>query len=401
MTSIRSTSDDKEEVTLKVKESNDYRSGIKINEGKQDSSGRRHSRNHSTEKSSKAKVPEPRTSRTASEGASGRGKSQQTYKKALDPGNKRSEETTDKDLLRSVSVSAVVGTKDKKLPAIPPGNRLGDKSSKTEDVHQHGYDNVKKVEDKPHKYTNVELSEETGTRSNSILEPKYDEVDMESKKKKENNKKSKSKGKAKDTDHYYHTLEESERVDAEATNEEEYSSPKSKSLVVNKVVVQDKKGKVLSTEENATVKEDRGSTRAKSCSGKKKPSLKGGKGKDPEYDQPTHNTLPHRSTAGGEKDNTMQTGKLTTMFDDPMYLASTEVATPQQAVVQLVPVKESSPKHARSSSDALVLRKPEKSKEQDQPEYEEPNEKKSNLSKDDLYSSRLFDDPKYEGGIIP
>lgn len=344
----------------------------RTNEGKKTNPRKTQKQLHNDSTNKKVQSPEQRTGRTASEGESGK---RIPYKQAQSKGSSRSKETS--DFQRSVSVSAAVGTK-----------------SNAEGKAKHDYDDVKGTEDKGHKYANVELSEEA-TKSNSNLEPKYDAVDTESTKKNQKELLSvqNSKGKAKDSDHYYHTLEDSERVNAEATNDEEYSSPKSKSLVVNKMAVQDKKGTVLSTEENATVKEagETKSQRAKSCSGKKPSKDKAGR--DHEYEEPTHNTLPHRSTlpvkAEDEKKSAMQAGKLTSVFDDPMYLASIEISTPK-----LIPVKMSSPKHV--SSEAPV-RNPEKSKNgKDEPKYDQPGEKTSRMTKDALYSSRLFDDPKYE-----
>lgn len=341
----RSNSDDNKETPQKA-ERNDHRSVTRTNEGKKTNS-RKQPHNDSTNK--KVQPPEQRTGRTASEGAS---EKKIPHKHAQSKGSSTSKGIS--DFQRSVSVSATVGTKpkeNKRLPAVPTGSKTNERSSKEEGKAKHNYDDVKGTEDKGHKYANVELSEEA-TRSESILEPKYDAVDTESTKK---NQKESGKGKAKDGDHYYHTLEESERVDAEATNDEEYSSPKSKSLVMSKVAVQDKKGTVLSTEENATVKEAGGtkSQRAKSCSGKKPSKDKAAR--DHEYEEPTHNTLPHRSTpavkAEDKKKSMIQAGKLTSVFDDPMYSASVEISTPK-----LIPVKVSSPKHV--SSEAPVLRNP-------------------------------------------
>ena len=394
LTTTWSNSDDNEEIPKKAndKERNGHRSVTTANEGKKSNLRKtQKQQSHNDSKDKKAQPPEQRTGRTASEGASGK---KLPYKQAQNKESSTSQGTS--DFQRSVSVSAVVGakpTENKRLPAVPTGNKTSEKTNKAEGKSKHDYDNVKGAEDKGHKYANVELSEEA-TKNDSILEPKYDKVDTENTKKNRKENDRKSKGKAKDNDHYYHTLEDSEAVNAEAINDEEYSSPKSKSLVVNKVAVQDKKGKVLSTEENATVKESGGtkSKRAKSYSGKKKSKDKAGR--DHEYDEPTHNTLPHRSTlAEDEKESKMQAGKLTLVFDDPMYSASTEMPTSKS--VQLVPTKPSSPTH--ESSEAPVLRNPEKSKKgKDEPKYDKPVEKPSRMTKDDLYSSRLFDDPKYE-----
>lgn len=385
-----------------------YRSAVRTNDGNKGVSGKPQKlpQTNSTADKKDQKTPEFSISRTASEGGSGKVKVSLTYKGAQDKRNRTSDKETI-DLLRSASVCTGATPKDttaKKLPPIPKANKPGDKSSK--------HDNVVKGadEEKPHKYDKVELSTEAG-RSNSIeiLEPKYDEVDIEVGKKnsKQNGKgsvKGKSKNKDNDNEHYYHTLEESERVDG-GTNEEEYDSPKSKALVVTRVTSGNKKGKdqVLSTEESATVMEARG-TRAKSYSEKKSGTKEDKKKKDHEYDQPTHNTLPHRSSAntdGDKKDSQMQSGKLAPMFDDPMYIASTDMSASNASTTpQLVPVKDSSSSAQTTSKETPVLRNPEQVKKgKDDHEYDEPNEKKGKLTKVALYSSRLFDDPKYEEGI--
>ena len=352
--------------------------------------------------------------RTASESATGKMNVSRAYKRAQDTADRQTS-----DLQRSVSYSVADGTKgtdNKRLTGTTTGSQTGDKS-------RHDYDNVDGK--KAHRYDNVELSEEV-TASNSIFEHKYDKVDTEGAKKNRKQTemvtlKNKSKEAADDRDHYYHTLEDSERFEQPpkaGINDEEYSSPKSKGLVVSKVP--DKTGKihVLSTEENATVKEAKGteSKRTKSYSGKK--SKGGGGKKDHQYDEPIHNTLPSRSSAAAAaaaanatdrpkddiKETSIQSGKLTSLFDDPMYLGRTEVSTEVSTVPSNTtqPAKAAlSPKHV--STEKPVLRKTEQDKQsakggKDDHEYDEPKEKKSKLTKEAIYSSRLFDDPQYEGG---
>ena len=346
--------------------------------------------------------------RTASEGASGKAKVPSlTYKRAQNQENRVSNKRTS-DMYRSASYSVVGGVqKDKetkRLPAIPG------RASHAE--NKHGYDNVKGADgEKPHKYANVDLSEDASTTT-GIMEPKYDEVDESTKKGRKTDKavqKGKPKGAKADHEHFYHTLEESQIVEGEdGNNDEEYSSPRRKALVVTKVTVRSKtgKGQVLSTEESATVKGTK-TERAKSYS-EKKSSKKGGKKNDHDYEEPSHNTLPHKSK--NNKEDSMQKGNLASMFDDPMYIASmntpggastskTTPTTPQP------PPRESSPKRASiempQAATPVTLRKTEQAKQpKDDPKYDEPNEKKQGaLIKKEIYSSKLFDDPKYEGGF--
>ena len=342
--------------------------------------------------------------RTASEGASGQGKVLRTYKRAQNQENKVPKKRTS-DMYRSASYSVVGGqnkdVKDKKrLPAIPGT------ASHAGDMSKHDYDKVKGGDtDKTHKYANIDLSEELSTDM-GIMEPKYDAVDTESTKKGHKTDKNTQKDKP---SHYYHTLEESQREETEGgINEEEYSSPTRKGLVVSRVEVHDKtgKGQVLSTDDSATVK-----GRAKSYSGKKS-SKKDGKNKDHEYDQPSHNTLPHRSSAATDKPSddhkestVMQKGNLVSMFDDPMYVASMNVSAGGTGSTKTTPTspqpppRESSPKRASAEMPpAPILRKTEQGKQPtDDHKYAEPNEKKpARLTKKAIYSSKLFDDPKYE-----
>ena len=345
--------------------------------------------------------------RTASEGTSGRANVSLTYKRAQNPENRENQvpNKLTSDMYRSASYSVVGGinkdVKDKKrLPAIPGT------ASHAGDMSKHDYDKVKGADaDKTHKYANIDLSEELSTDM-GIMEPKYDAVDTESTKKGCKTDKNTQKDKP---SHYYHTLEESQIEETEGgINEEEYSSPTRKGLVVSRVEVHDKtgKGQVLSTDDSATVK-----GRAKSYSGKKS-SKKDGKNKDHEYDQPSHKTLPHRSSASTDKPNddhkestVMQKGNLVSMFDDPMYVASMNVSAGGTGSTKTTPTspqpppRESSPKRASAEMPpAPILRKTEQGKQPtDDHKYDEPNEKKpARLTKKAIYSSKLFDDPKYE-----
>lgn len=349
--------------------------------------------------------------RTASEGASGKAKPSLTYKRAQNQENRESTKRTS-EMYRSASYSVVGGTQKeketKRLPAIPGGaSHAGDK---------HDYDKVKGADgEKPHKYANIDLSEDASTAATGIMEPKYDEVDTESTKKGRKTDKSAQKNKPKgataaEREHFYHTLEESQLEEGkEGDDDEEYSSPKRKALVVTKVKVHSKtgKGQVMSTEESATVKGTK-TERAKSYS-EKKSSKKGGKKKDPDYEEPNHNTLPNKSKSS--KESTMQKGNLAAVFDDPMYIASmnssggagTSKTTP---TTHQPPARESSPKRAsaempQSATPVTLRTKSEQTKQPvDDPKYDEPNEKKPGaLTKKEIYSSKLFDDPKYEEGF--
>ena len=334
--------------------------------------------------------------RTASEGASGRANI--TYKRAQNQEKKVSNKRSS-DMYRSASYSVVGGVqKDKetkRIPAIPGrANNAGDK---------HDYDKVKGADgEKPHKYANIELSEDASA-TKGIMEPKYDEVDESTKKGRKTDKATGQKGKPKgakdDHEHFYHTLEVEEEEGKGGDRDDEYSSPKRKALVVSKTG----KGQVLSTEETATVKGTK-TERAKSYS-EKKSSKKGGKKNDHDYEEPNHSTLPHKSK--NSKESTMQKGNLAAVFDDPMYIASMGTAggvganktTPQP------PPRESSPKRASvempQATPPVALRKTEPAKRpKEDPKYDEPNEKKPGaLTKKEIYSSKLFDDPKYEGGF--
>ena len=400
MTSIRSSNDGNESAICKDEESNSRLDHTK-SDGKKNSSskGKKQAQDRSiTDKVEKVK--DHSLGRRASEGATE--KKKVTYKLAAQDKGSRMTDKENSDVMRSMSVSTTAATKDtsaKKLPAIPMAMKTGDRSGSRNE-----HDKVKESDgEKTHKYANVELNAEA-SKNNSveILEPKYDEVDTESTKKsrKQDDKetvKIKHKRNDNDHEHFYHTLEESEKVGGGGVYDEEYDSPKSKALVITRTSATDKKGKTeaMNTDENATVKEARG-TRAKSYSGKK--SSKEKNKKDPEYDQPTHNTLPHKTSASTEdnkKGSPMQAGNLASMFDDPMYVASKDVKT----TPQLVSVKDTSPER-KSAEAPAVLRNPEQAKKAtDDPEYDQPNENKGKLKKEALYSSRLFDDPKYEGGL--
>ena len=361
-----------------VKNVSNHGSVAKASDGKKTNSAKNQKQTHDSAGTDRETKPPPFSiDRTSSEGASGKVKVSRTYKKAQDTENRKpGKEKENTDLIRSVSVSAAVST-SKRLPAVPPTSKTGDK---------HGYETVKGTEkDKTHKYANVDLNEE----ATSSLEPKYDTVDTDGTKK--------TKGES--GDHYYHSLEDSRR-EAPAINEEEYSSPTRMALKVNK----EGNAQVMSTEEGGASNDNKviKSKRAKSYSGKN--TSKNKKAKDHEYDQPSHNTLPHganTATKNKEKSGSMQAGKLASIFDDPTYVTSVDVSstTPGGAAK---PAEGSSPK--RLSADDLVLRqkleqdKKSAEKGKGDPEYDEPNEKKGKLTKNTLYSSRLFDDPKYEVG---
>lgn len=340
--------------------------------------------------------------RTASEGASG--KVNVTYKRAQNQ-EKRSSNKRTSDMYRSASYSVVGGVQKeketKRLPAIPGrASNAGDK---------HDYDKVKGADsEKPHKYANIELSEDAST-TKGIMEPKYDAVDESTKRGRKTDKatgqKGKSKGAKDDHEHFYHTLEVEEEEEKGGDKDEEYSSPKRRALVVSKVTVHSKtgRGQVVSTEETATVKETK-MGRAKSYS-EKKSSKKGGKKNDHDYEQPSHNTLPHQSK--NSKESTMQKGNLAAVFDDPMYIASmgTSGGAGANKTTPQPPPRESSPKRGSvempQATPPVTLRKTEPAKQsKEDPKYDEPNEKKPGaLSKKEIYSSKLFDDPKYEGGF--
>ena len=340
--------------------------------------------------------------RTASEGASGKAHvpPSLTYKRAQNQENRVSNKRTS-EMYRSASYSAVGAVqKDKeakRLPAVP---------GKPGDIH--GYDNVKGADsEKPHKYANVDLSEDVSAATTGIMEPKYDKVDESTKKGRKTEKatqKGKPKGATADREHFYHTLEESQQAEEgrSGDKDEEYSSPQRKALVVSK----SGKGQVLSTDETATVKGTK-TGRAKSYS-EKKPSKKSGKKNDHDYEEPSHNTLPHKSKTS--KESTMQKGNLAAVFDDPMY--NTSMNTPGGAgaskpspTTPQPPPRESSPKRASvevpQAATPVTLRKTEQAKPPaDDPKYDEPNEKKPGaLTKKEIYSSKLFDDPKYEEGF--
>lgn len=401
MTTIRSNDDGNEDVA-----SNDMEIQIQNHKSMtQTSSGR--GKKQAQDKKDKKKQNYS-LDRTASEGASGKGKVPPlTYKRAQNQENRVSNKRSS-DMYRSASYSVVGGVQKeketKRLPAVPGrASHTGDK---------HDYDKVKGADaEKAHKYANVDLSEEASTTM-GIMEPKYDEVDTETAKKgRKTDKKGKAKGAAADHEHFYHTLEIEEGEGG--TNEEEYSSPTRKALVVSKITVHSKtgKGQVQSTEETATVKGTK-TERAKSYS-EKKSSKKGGKKNNHDYDEPSHNTLPHRSSekSKNNKESSMQKGNLASMFDDPMYIASMNVsggtgsnkmATP--TTPQPLP-RESSPKRTSveipQAATPVTLRKPEQAKlPTNDPKYDEPNEKKQGaLTKKEIYSSKLFDDPKYEEGF--
>ena len=407
MTTIRSNDGGNEDIT-----SNDGESQTQNHKTvTQTSSGKSKKQVH--DKKDKArKKQDCSLDRTASEGASGKGKVPSlTYKRAQNQ-EKRVSNKRSSDMYRSASYSVVGGVQKeketKRLPAVPGrASRAGDKS-------EHDYDKVKGADsEKAHKYANVDLGDEAST-SLGIMEPKYDEVDTESAKKgRKADKKGKPKGAKADHEHFYHTLEESQIEEGEeGTNDEEYSSPKRKALVVSKVTVHSKtgKGQVQSTEESATVKGTK-TERAKSYS-EKKSSKKGRKKNNHDYDEPSRNTLPHRSSdkSKNNKESSMQKGNLASVFDDPMYIASMNVSggassnkttssTPQP------PPRESSPKRTSvempQAATSVTLRKSEQAKQPtDDPKYDEPNEKKPGaLTKKEIYSSKLFDDPKYEGGF--